>query len=68
MARALKQNPALKDVPIVAVPSYAMVGDRERILAAGCSGYIEKPINPGTFKDEIDKYLKPRPPGGGVQP
>ena len=49
VARALRQNPALKDVPIVAVTSYAMVGDRERTLAAGCNGYIEKPINPETF-------------------
>ena len=50
MAQALRQNPALKDVPIVAVTSYAMVGDRERALAAGCTGYIEKPINPETFR------------------
>ena len=68
MARALKQNPALKDVPIVAVTSYAMVGDRERVLAAGCSGYIEKPIDPDTFADEIENHLKARPAGGGVQP
>lgn len=68
VARALKENPALKSLPIVAVTSYAMVGDRERVLEAGCSGYIEKPINPDTFKDEIGKYLKTRLPGGGVQP
>jgi two-component system, cell cycle response regulator DivK len=67
VARKLKQNPALKDVPVVAVTSYAMVGDRERTLQAGCSGYIEKPINPDTFKNEIDKYLKTCPAGGGTQ-
>ena len=58
VARALKQNPALKDVPVVAVTSYAMVGDRERALEAGCTGYIEKPINPDTFRSEIGKYLR----------
>ena len=68
VARALRQKPALKDVPIVAVTSYAMVGDRERALEAGCCGYIEKPINPDTFKSEIEHYLKARPSGGGTQP
>lgn len=57
VARELKSNPALADVPIVAVTSYAMVGDRERILAAGCTSYIEKPINPETFMAEIERYL-----------
>lgn len=53
VAAALKQQKKLKDVPIIAVTSYAMVGDREQILAAGASGYIEKPINPETFAAEI---------------
>ncbi|MFA6561974.1 MAG: response regulator [Verrucomicrobiia bacterium] len=67
VARALRQNPALRDVPIVAVTSYAMVGDREQTLEAGCNGYIEKPINPDTFRSQIEKYLKARPSGGGTQ-
>lgn len=57
VARELSSNPALADVPIVAVTSYAMAGDRERIMAAGCQGYIEKPINPDTFMDEVERYL-----------
>ena len=57
VAQELRSNPALADVPIVAVTSYAMVGDRERILAAGCSGYMEKPINPETFMAEIEQHL-----------
>ncbi len=65
VARELRRNPDLRDVPIVAVTSYAMVGDRERILAAGCNAYIEKPINPETFRSEIEATLKPRPAGGG---
>jgi two-component system cell cycle response regulator DivK len=61
VARRLRSNPALADVPIVAVTSYAMVGDRERILLAGCVGYIEKPIDPDTFMSQIEQYLRIRP-------
>ena len=57
VARALRSNPSLDAVPIVAVTSYAMLGDRERGLAAGCNGYIEKPINPDTFLAEIEQLL-----------
>jgi len=47
----------LSHIPIIAVTSYAMVGDRERVLAAGCVGYIEKPIIPEAFVSEIEKYF-----------
>lgn len=57
VARALRASPALALIPIVAVTSYAMMGDREKALAAGCSGYIEKPINPDTFVGEIALHL-----------
>ena len=57
VAHELRQNGELGNIPIVAVTSYAMSGDRERVLAAGCTGYIEKPINPETFAAEIEKYL-----------
>lgn len=57
VAAELKRYPKLDDTPIIAVTSYAMVGDRENILAAGATGYIEKPINPETFVAEIMKYL-----------
>jgi len=39
------------------VTSYAMVGDRERAMQAGCTGYIEKPINPESFVREIERYF-----------
>ncbi|MBN1424082.1 response regulator [Candidatus Fermentibacteria bacterium] len=68
VARALRQNPTLKDVPIVAVTSHAMVGDRERTLEAGCNGYIEKPIDPDTFRSQIEEHLKTRPTSGGTEP
>ena len=57
VARELKQNPTTRGIPIVAVTSYAMAGDRERVIAAGCNGYIEKPINPDTFMEEIAVHL-----------
>jgi len=65
VARKLRSRPEVAHIPIVAVTSYAMVGDRERILAAGCSGYIEKPINPETFLTEVEQYLLPSTPGEG---
>lgn len=59
VARALRDNPALAAIPIVAVTSYAMSGDRDKALAAGCDGYIEKPINPDTFMQQIEEHLRP---------
>jgi len=58
VAAELKKHGELNDVPIIAVTSYAMVGDRERILAAGATGYIEKPIDPETFVAEIASHLQ----------
>lgn len=57
VARAIRQHEALRDTPIIAVTSYAMSGDRERALEAGCTGYIEKPINPDTFVREMELAL-----------
>jgi CheY-like chemotaxis protein len=65
-ARELRKNPGLAQVPIVALTSYAMPGDREKALAAGCSGYIEKPINPKTFTGQIESYLGTKGPAGTV--
>lgn len=52
--RAIEET---KDIPIIALTSFAMVGDKEKALNAGCNGYIAKPINPETFITEIEKYL-----------
>lgn len=57
VARALRDVDELRRVPVVAVTSYAMVGDRERCLDAGCTGYIEKPIDPATFVDEVEAIV-----------
>jgi len=59
VASALRSLDGMQRVPIVAVTSYAMVGDREKCLAAGCNGYIEKPINPETFASEVSTFLPP---------
>ncbi len=57
VARELRKMKVMAEIPIVAVTSYAMPGDRENALEAGCSGYIEKPINPETFITEVEHYL-----------
>lgn len=55
--KKLKENPATRDIPVVAVTSYAMKGDRESAAAAGCVGYITKPIDKTTFLQEIAMHL-----------
>lgn len=57
VARELRRIPALRGTPIVAVTSYAMMGDREKALTAGCDGYLEKPIDPETFVLDIERHL-----------
>ncbi|MGD0169179.1 MAG: response regulator [Smithella sp.] len=57
VARELRKNDELAGTIIIAVTSYAMVGDRERILEAGADGYIEKPIDPEKFVEQIKKYI-----------
>jgi CheY-like chemotaxis protein len=57
VAKTLRANAITTEIPIVAVTSYAMVGDREKSLASGCNGYIEKPINPETFVEEIGRFI-----------
>ena len=44
--KKIKQNEQIKSIPVIAVTSSAMPGDEARLLAAGCGGYIEKPIDP----------------------
>ena len=61
VARRLRADPGLAQTPIIAVTSYAMVGDREKAIEAGCTSYIEKPINPDTFVKQITPFLEPVP-------
>jgi two-component system, cell cycle response regulator DivK len=66
VARRLRSMPSLAAVPIVAVTSYAMAGDREKALAAGCDGYLEKPIDPQTFVGDVRAHLRPPARDGGL--
>lgn len=55
--RIIKANAMTKDIPVVALTSYAMRGDEDRLLQAGCDGYIAKPIDTRNFPREISAYL-----------
>jgi len=57
VARLLRAMPGIRTIPIIAVTSFAMPGDREQALAAGCTGYIEKPIDPDTFLLQVEQHL-----------
>ena len=59
LTRRLKLNPTTRDVTVVALTAYAMKGDEEKALAAGCSGYISKPIDTRRFGAEVARYLQP---------
>jgi len=58
LTRRLKADPALRSVIILAVTSYAMKGDDERILAAGCDGYIAKPIDTRRLPEQVAEFLR----------
>ena len=57
VARRLNESSLTKGIPILMVTSYAMAGDREKGIAAGASGYVEKPIDPETFLAEVEGHL-----------
>ena len=63
LTREFKADPSLRDIPVVAVTSYAMKSDRQKSIDAGCDGYITKPIDTRQFPLDIEKYL--RGPRGG---
>ena len=54
----IRSNKEVEDIAVVAVTSYAMAGDREKLMAAGCNGYIEKPIDPFRILEELEIILK----------
>ena len=57
LTRRLKADQRTASIPVVALTALAMLGDRERTLEAGCSGYISKPINTRTLGAEVRKFL-----------
>lgn len=58
LTRQLKEDPKTKHIPIIALTAHAMRGDEEKAVAAGCSGYIPKPINVSDFAIKIKKFLE----------
>jgi two-component system, cell cycle response regulator DivK len=55
--RRIRTNPDLKSVPIIAVTSYALAGDEDKALAAGCDGYVSKPYSPRELLAKVRAYL-----------
>jgi two-component system cell cycle response regulator DivK len=55
--RRIRESKTACKIPIVAVTSYAMTGDKEKALEAGCDGYISKPINVDTFIEDIQRFI-----------
>ena len=55
--KRIRANPVGQTVPIIAMTSYAMSGDKERLLSAGCTSYIEKPIDPMTVIAQIEAVI-----------
>ncbi len=57
IARELRKRNDLNTIPIIAVTSHAMVGDREKAMASGATGYIEKPIDPDNFIQRMESHF-----------
>ena len=57
VTRRIKSNPGFHDVPIIAVTSYALSGDEQKALAAGCIAYVAKPYSPMQLLAKIQQYL-----------
>jgi len=62
LTKQLKQEPVARDIPVVAVTAHAMKGDRERIMEAGCCGYIQKPIDINELTNQVARLLQEHPP------
>lgn len=67
VVRALKDDPQLRAIPVVAVTALAMPGDREKLLEAGFDGYLSKPIDPEEFVRRLEEFLLREQPAGNAQ-
>jgi two-component system, cell cycle response regulator DivK len=59
LTRMLKSNPSMRDIRIVGLTGYAMAGDEQRLLAAGCDGYLPKPIDTRALPGVVQAQLEP---------
>jgi two-component system cell cycle response regulator DivK len=57
VTRRIKGNPALRHIPIIAVTSYALSGDDQKALEAGCDAYVTKPFDPAELLAKIQEFL-----------
>ena len=62
----LRDDPALGDVPVIALTAFSRRIDRTTVLVAGFDGYLSKPIEPETFIEDIERYLQPQLRSGGL--
>ncbi len=53
----LKDDPELKDIPVIAITAFAMKGDEQKIREGGCEDYISKPISVSRFLEVVESYL-----------
>jgi two-component system, cell cycle response regulator DivK len=53
----LKADPATRPLPVIALTAHAMKGDEAAALAAGCDGYLTKPINTRTFPEQVTRFI-----------
>ncbi|MGQ9607811.1 MAG: response regulator [bacterium] len=58
LAKNIKSKPELKDIPIIAVTAYAMKGDKERVLEAGCDAYVSKPIDTHALPELVESFIQ----------
>lgn len=61
LTRMLKANPSMRDIRIVGLTAYAMAGDEDRVLAAGCDAYLPKPIDTRRLPGVVTSMLHPQP-------
>ena len=59
LTRRLKADAATRDIAIIGLTAYAMKGDKDKIIAAGCDGYIPKPVDTRTLAQQVAAYLQP---------
>jgi len=64
LTRLLKADRATQHVPVIALTAFAMVGDEEKALAAGCAAYLTKPVSPHQLRDTTERFLRQLHTGG----